>query len=113
MQNSLVKMRQHAYHCRKLPASYYICIVIGSLKTDDTATTDSKFSQGRRGGEIDIDTLIYLIANPVLAFIDAAFDAEIISVKDERKQHHLRRDSQIIECLRCHFSQDGNADLVA
>lgn len=85
MQNGLVKMRKYACHCRKLPASYYICIAIDSLKTDDTAPTDSKFSQGRRGGEIDIDTLIYLIANPVLAFIDAAFDAEIISVKDERE----------------------------
>lgn len=85
MQNGLVKMRKYACHCRKLPASYYICIAIGSLKTDDTATEDSEFSQGRRGGEIDIDTLIYLIANPVLAFIDAAFDAEIISVKDERE----------------------------
>lgn len=85
MQNGLVKMRKYACHCRKLPASYYICIAIDSLKTDDTATEDSEFSQGRRGGEIDIDTLIYLIANPVLAFIDAAFDAEIISVKDERE----------------------------
>ena len=85
MQNGLIEMRKYAYHCRKLPASYYIGIALGSLKTDDTAPTDSEFSQGRRGGEIDIDTLIYLIANPVLAFIDATFDAEIISVKDERE----------------------------
>lgn len=85
MQNGLVKMRQHAYNCRKLPAAYYIGIALGSLKTDDTAPTDSEFSQGRRGGEIDIDTLIYLIANPVLAFIDATFYTEIVRIKDERE----------------------------
>lgn len=85
MQNGLVKMRKDAYHCRKMFISYYICIAIGSLKTDDTATADSEFSQGRRGGEIDIDMLVNLITNPVLAFIDATFDTEIVRIKDERE----------------------------
>lgn len=85
MQNGLVKMRKDAYHCRKLPASYYIGIALGALEADDTAPADIKFSQDRRVREIDIDMLVNLITNPVLAFIDATFDAEIISVKDERE----------------------------
>lgn len=112
MQNGLVEMRKDAYHCRKMFISYYIGTAPGALKTDDAATANFEFSQGRWGGDIYVNMLIHLIANPVLAFIDAAFDAEIISVKDKRERHDLRRYHQIVECLRCHFPQDGNADLV-
>lgn len=112
MQNGLVKMRKYAYHYRKMFISYYIGIAPGALNTDDAATANFEFSQGRWGGDIYVNMLIHLIANPVLAFIYRAFKAEVVRIKNERKQHHLRRDSQIIECLRSHFPQDGNADLV-
>lgn len=65
--------------------SYYISIALGALEADDTPSANLESSNDSRVWEIDIDTLIYLIANPVLAFIDAAFDAEIVSVKDERE----------------------------